>query len=85
MKILVIEDETKLAGFIKKGLEEQSWEVEVAYDGRIGKSLAMSNTYDMIVMDVNLPVINGFDLVLTAQAGGMPGAGTDAHGAGYRR
>lgn len=63
MKILVIEDETKLAGFIKKGLEEQSWEVEVAYDGRIGKSLAMSNTYDMIVMDVNLPVINGFDLV----------------------
>lgn len=62
MKILVIEDETKLAGFIKKGLEEQSWEIEVAFDGRMGKSLALGNTYDVILMDVNLPIINGFDL-----------------------
>lgn len=62
MKILVIEDETKLAGFIKKGLEEQSWEIEVAFDGRMGKSLALGNSYDVILMDVNLPNINGFDL-----------------------
>ena len=62
MKILVVEDEPKLAGFIKKGLEEQSWEVEVAFDGRMGKYLALGSTFDLIVMDVNLPVINGFDL-----------------------
>ncbi len=51
-----------MAGFIKKGLEEQSWEVEVAFDGRMGKSLALGNSYDVILMDVNLPIINGFDL-----------------------
>ncbi|HEV7349521.1 response regulator transcription factor [Telluribacter sp.] len=62
MKVLIVEDEPKLASFIKRGLEEQSWEVENAYDGRVGKSLATSNTYDIIVLDVNLPVINGFDL-----------------------
>lgn len=37
MKILVVEDEPKLAGFLKRGLEEQSWEVELAYDGQVGK------------------------------------------------
>ncbi|WP_247235096.1 response regulator transcription factor [Telluribacter sp. SYSU D00476] len=62
MRVLVVEDEPKLASFIQRGLEEQTWEVEVAYDGRMGKSLAMSNPYDIIVMDINLPVINGFDL-----------------------
>ncbi|WP_373513073.1 response regulator transcription factor [Persicitalea sp.] len=62
MRILVVEDETKLAGFIKKGFEEQSWEVEVAFDGRMGKYLALGSGFDLIVMDVNLPVINGFDL-----------------------
>ena len=63
MKVLVVEDEPKLAGFIKKGLEEQSWEVEVAYDGQVGSSFALSNHYDVIVLDVNLPKINGFEPV----------------------
>ncbi len=62
MKILVVEDEQKLAGFIKKGLEEQSWEVEVAFDGRMGKNIALGSGFDLIVMDVNLPGVNGFDL-----------------------
>lgn len=62
MKVLVVEDEPKLAGFIKKGLEEQAWEVDVAYDGQVGSSLAFSNHYDVIVLDVNLPKINGFEL-----------------------
>jgi two-component system copper resistance phosphate regulon response regulator CusR len=62
MKVLVVEDEPKLAGFIKKGLEEQAWEVDVAYDGQVGSSLALSNHYDVIVLDVNLPKINGFEL-----------------------
>ena len=63
MKILVVEDEPKLASFIKKGLEEQSCEVEVAFDGQIGRTMAVNNSYDVIVLDVNLPKINGFDVV----------------------
>ncbi|WP_266367474.1 response regulator transcription factor [Tellurirhabdus rosea] len=62
MKVLVVEDEPKLASFVKKGLEEQSCEVDVAYDGQIGRTMALSNTYDVIVMDVNLPKMNGFDV-----------------------
>jgi len=63
MKVLIVEDEPKLAGFVKKGLEEQAWEVDVAYDGQMGSSLALSNPYDVIILDVNLPKINGFQLV----------------------
>ncbi len=63
MKILVVEDEPKLASFVKKGLEEQSCEVDVAFDGQIGRTMALNNSYDVIVMDVNLPKMNGFDVV----------------------
>jgi two-component system copper resistance phosphate regulon response regulator CusR len=65
MKILVVEDEPKLASFVKKGLEEQSCEVDIAYDGQIGQTMALSNSYDVIVLDVNLPKMNGFDLALS--------------------
>lgn len=65
MKILVVEDEPKLASFVKRGLEEQSCEVDVAFDGQIGRTMALSNTYDVIVLDVNLPKINGLDLAQT--------------------
>ena len=63
MKILVVEDEPKLASFVKKGLEEQSCEVDVAYDGQVGRIMALNNLYDVIVMDINLPKMNGFDVV----------------------
>lgn len=63
MKILVVEDEPKLASFVKKGLEEQSCEVDVAYDGQVGRNMALNNPYDVIVLDVNLPKMNGFDVV----------------------
>jgi DNA-binding response OmpR family regulator len=43
-------------------LEEQAWEVDVAYDGQMGTSLALSNPYDVIILDVNLPKVNGFQL-----------------------
>jgi DNA-binding response OmpR family regulator len=62
MKILVVEDELKLATFIKTGLEAQACEVAVAYDGTVGRQLATSHAYDVIVMDVNLPGLNGFAL-----------------------
>ena len=62
MKILVVEDEPSVATFIKKGLEEQSFIVDVAYDGQIGKQLALQNQYDVIILDVILPHINGLQL-----------------------
>ncbi|MCL5020371.1 MAG: response regulator transcription factor [Bacteroidetes bacterium] len=59
MRILVIEDERKVASFIKKGLEEQSYAVDVVYDGKQGEQLAIENEYDVIVLDVLLPVQDG--------------------------
>ena len=61
-KILIVEDEPKVAGFIKKGLEESKFKAEIAYDGSIGKAMALSNKYDLIILDINLPLINGFVL-----------------------
>ncbi|SDL17335.1 DNA-binding response regulator, OmpR family, contains REC and winged-helix (wHTH) domain [Catalinimonas alkaloidigena] len=62
MKILLVEDEPKVAQFIKKGLEEQSYEVEVAYDGFLGRRMALDRPYDLIVLDVNLPQVNGYEV-----------------------
>lgn len=61
-KILIVEDEVKVANAIRKGLEENGFEVDVAYDGRVGKSLATSNTYDMLILDLNLPHNNGYEV-----------------------
>lgn len=62
MKVLVIEDEQQVSSFIKQGLEEQSFEVDVAYDGKIGERLALSRDYDVVLLDIVIPGINGFDL-----------------------
>jgi two-component system, OmpR family, copper resistance phosphate regulon response regulator CusR len=62
MKVLVVEDEPKVASFIKKGLEEQSYEVQIAFDGMMGKRKALAEFFDIIIMDINLPVINGYEL-----------------------
>jgi DNA-binding response OmpR family regulator len=62
MKILVIEDEKSVSTFIKKGLEEQSFVVDVAYDGQIGEQLAIQNDYDVILLDIILPGKNGLQL-----------------------
>jgi two-component system, OmpR family, copper resistance phosphate regulon response regulator CusR len=62
MKILLIEDEKKVASFIKKGLEAQGFEVDVGYDGSVGKKLALHNIYSIILLDVNLPLINGIEV-----------------------
>ncbi|QDK81311.1 response regulator transcription factor [Spirosoma sp. KCTC 42546] len=62
MKILLVEDEVSLASFIRKGVESEGYEIDLAYDGLMGQRLASNNPYDVIVLDVNLPHINGFDL-----------------------
>ena len=60
--ILIIEDETKVAESIKRGLEDNYYTAEVAFDGVIGKTMALSNKYHAIILDINLPKMNGFDV-----------------------
>lgn len=62
MHILVIEDEQRVAGLIKKGLEELGFHITLAFDGDMGRKLALTKTYDLILMDLILPKINGIDL-----------------------
>jgi two-component system copper resistance phosphate regulon response regulator CusR len=65
MRILVIEDELKTAAYLKKGLEESGYAVDVANDGPQGLLLAQEEEYDVIVLDVMLPGMDGWTLVKT--------------------
>ena len=62
MKILLIEDEKKVASFIKKGLEEEFFTVDVAFDGKQGFNLASTENYDIILSDIMLPFLDGITL-----------------------
>ena len=62
MRILVVEDERRLATIIKKGLTEEGFAVDIAYDGEEGLYLAESETYDLIVLDVMLPKKDGLTM-----------------------
>jgi DNA-binding response OmpR family regulator len=61
-KILLVEDEKKIAESLRKGLSEQHYEVDVAYDGVIGRKLFDGNKYDLAILDINLPLMNGYEL-----------------------
>jgi DNA-binding response OmpR family regulator len=63
MRILVIEDELKVARFLKKGLEAEGYEVETAADGKSGEKLARTEAYDLILLDVLLPKKDGFEIL----------------------
>lgn len=63
MRILVVEDEKKVAGFIQRGLEGEGFEVEVANDGETGVSMAEVGKYDLILMDIMLPKLDGLSAV----------------------
>lgn len=62
IRILVVEDEPKVANAIQQGLEENNLLVDVAYDGLVGKKMALSKSYQLIILDLNLPHLNGYDL-----------------------
>lgn len=61
-KILVVEDEPKVASFVKRGLEENEFYCEIASDGLMGKRMFDSGDYDLILLDLNLPYKNGIEL-----------------------
>ncbi|MFQ5451445.1 MAG: heavy metal response regulator transcription factor [Nitrospinaceae bacterium] len=63
MRILIVEDEKKVAGFIKKGLEEETYAVDVAYDGEEGLYMGRQNQYDLIILDLMLPIRDGLEVL----------------------
>lgn len=62
IKILLVEDEKKIAEALKKGLMEQQYYVETAFDGLIGKKLFETYSFDLVILDINLPGMNGYEL-----------------------
>jgi two-component system, OmpR family, response regulator len=62
MRVLLVEDEVKMAGLLKRGLEEEGYSVDVAGGGREGEWLGSENPYDAVVLDVMLPDIDGFEV-----------------------
>ena len=62
MRILVIEDDEKVANFIKKGLQEEQYAVDVSYDGEDGAHWAIQNEYDLIILDIMLPIKDGIEV-----------------------
>jgi heavy metal response regulator len=68
MKILVVEDEKKVGAFIKKGLEEDSYSVELAHDGDKGEELAVAQNFDLIILDILMPKKDGLTLLKELRA-----------------
>lgn len=61
-RILVVEDEPKVASFVKRGLEENGFFCDIAWDGLMGKRMFDAGDFDLIILDINLPYKNGFEL-----------------------
>jgi two-component system, OmpR family, copper resistance phosphate regulon response regulator CusR len=62
IKILIVEDEQRLADILKKQLQESGFTVKIAYDGYTGKEMIEHDPFNLIILDINLPLLNGYDL-----------------------
>jgi len=68
MRLLVVEDEKKVANFIRKGLEEEGYAVDVALDGEVGLEMATDRVHDLIILDIQLPRLSGMELLRSLRA-----------------
>lgn len=68
MRILIVEDEKKVARFIQQGLEEEHYSVDVAHDGERGTLLAETQGYDLLILDVMLPKLSGIEMTRRLRA-----------------
>ena len=68
MRVLVVEDHPKLADYLRKGLTENGYVVDVAADGIDGRHLAVNGEYDIVVLDVMLPGLDGFAVLKAIRA-----------------
>lgn len=71
MRLLLVEDESRLASLLKKGLAEEGYAVTIAGDGKTGLAMAESNQFDLILLDVMLPGIDGFEVARRLRHGGI--------------
>jgi len=71
MHILLVEDEAKVARFIKEGLTAEGYEVEIAADGKSGEKKALDGDFDLILLDVLLPKKNGFEVLHALRSSGL--------------
>jgi DNA-binding response OmpR family regulator len=72
MRILVVEDEARLAAVLRRGLQEQGYAVDVAHDGEEGLRLAEQEDYDLVLLDVLLPVLDGLSVCRSLRAARRP-------------
>src|SRR5258708_19451879 len=72
MQALVVEDEAKAATFLSNGLSENGWSVDIANDGKIAWGLLQEKTYDIVLLDVLLPGIDGWNIIRQMRANGIP-------------
>ena len=63
MRLLVVEDEKKVASFIKKGLQEEGYAVDLASDGKTGLTMGLDGVHDLIILDINLPRMDGLSVL----------------------
>ena len=71
MRILVVEDEKKVASFIQRGLEGEGFSVDLAHDGETGVEMGSSTNYDLILMDIMLPKMDGLEAIQALRAKGV--------------
>jgi len=71
MKVLLVEDETKVAHFISTGLEEEGYAIDVAYDGKKALGFAKETTYDIILLDLMIPEVSGLDVLKNIREWGI--------------
>ena len=71
MKVLVIEDDPTVGQFVKRGLEEQRWQVELVADGEEGEERALRDQYDLVILDMRLPRRPGLDVLRNLRAHGF--------------
>jgi heavy metal response regulator len=71
VRILVVEDEKKVASFVKKGLEEEGYAVDIAADGEEGLALALTRVHDLIILDIRLPKMDGLQVLQALRHDGV--------------
>ncbi len=72
MRLLIIEDEPGIAGFLKDGLEEEYFAVDIAYDGKSGLDMALINEYDLLIIDWMIPALSGIEVCRQVRKAGCP-------------
>jgi two-component system copper resistance phosphate regulon response regulator CusR len=71
MKILIVEDDLKISSFLKKGLEEENYNIDCSYDGSDALYLIQTNIYDLILLDIMIPTVDGINLCKVLRKDGV--------------